>query len=437
MSVPGQKFDRSAFKATKTADVTAQSKEVDAKTKSGDRAEILSLKKDNSKNRLRIFPKHPGTKYYSYPLHKHLLKVQSTDKEGNPLNDSNGNPEIKNRAIFNAKIHGQKDETEDIVDEYIARVYKRAYDEIQDEPTRKKFLSPITGYKGTDNKWVPGIAAMKSWIIYGDLNGKFGRVELPVSVKDKLNEVAAQQDMDADPFTDPDTGRIVFITFDPTENDPKKKYSVAIDLSGPSPLTDEQFDALQGQKPLEEIYENTYTRRDFDRAVEGLKRFDEESVEKLKKLGFPGGYEIFTFDEFFDVAERIAEKYQHSTNDNEEEEEESSSTNTNASTVPFETDNSPAPINKAAEVTAPVLDINKPLDQQNVEELKLFISTNKLDIRVLPSYTADMLRQFINEEMAITGGNVAASEPASIEATVISTPAAGTSRMDRLNNLQK
>jgi hypothetical protein len=417
-----QKFDRSQFKATKVDALQEQSKQVDELNgSSGTRAKVLELEKDGSKNRLRIFPKHPGTKSYAYPKTVHFLKIQATDKEGALLTDEQGNPKLKNQPIFNSRVHGGT--SKDIIDEYINFVYKLTYDQFQDDDTRKKYLRLIEGWKD-GGRWKPGIKSQTRWIVYGDLNGTFGRVELPTTVKDKLNEIAAGQDGEdgvavVDPFTDIDTGRKVFVEFHKEEKDPKKKYAATIDINKQSPLTDEQFEALLEQKPLEEIYHKVYSRKEFMMSLDGLKRFDEASVAALKEFGFGSGYEVFTHDAFLDIAEEISGYYKDvEESGTEEEDDYSAEEEDEQNDPPFESDKD------TSELT---------LDDMSMSEMKAYAKANSLSIRFLPSYTEDQVRQFIKEEMEL----IEEERNEAVEERVVdSEEAPKAPRLSRLSNLK-
>jgi len=396
------KFRRDQFKATKVDVLKEQQEEVESKIRTGnsDRAKVLELKKDGSKNKLRIFPKHPGTRMWAYPRSVHFLKVAYTDKDGNPVKDDNGNQKIGKKPIFNSRIHGNTEK--DIIDEYINFVYKKAYDEIQDDDTRKKYLRPIEGWK-ENGRFHPGIKAQTRYIIYGNLNGTNGRVELPTSVKNKLNEIAAGQDDDdgviaVDPFTGIDDGRKVLVTYNKSEKDPGKKYQVAIDLKGPTPLTDEQFEWLSEQPSLESMYVGVYKYRDFMLAMEGLKRFDEESAEVLRQFGFSSGYEVFTHDEFLDIAEQIAEYYG-------DDDESDNDTTTNHDDQDNYRDDTPVDDDNDLP-----FDVEPSIDQMNMRQLKAYIKEKQLSIRILPSYTVDMVRQFISEELEMLEAEKQAAE---------------------------
>lgn len=387
------KFNRDQFKATRVSQLEEQSKQVDQLTKKSGRAGVLELNRDGSKNRLRIFPKHPGTDSYIFPKTVHFLKVTYTDKDGNPVKDDNGQVKVGKRPIFNSRIHGGT--PKDIIDEYINFIYKRAYELYpNDETTRKNYLKTVEGYR-SGQSYIPGIKAQTRWVVYGNLNGKFGRVELPTAVKNKLNEIAASQDDEegaiiVDPFTGIDDGRKVFISYHADEKDPGKKYSAGIDLHKTTPLTDEEFEDFCERQPLQEIYHLAYKRKDFMMAIEGLKTFDEESNKALRALGFNEGYQVFSFDEFLDVCEEIDAYYP------EEEEEERENEKAGNQFLKGETQKP-----KQEEVPFEADVQTQDLRSMSIAQLKAVIKEEGLGIRILPSYTPEIVAQFIEEERAI------------------------------------
>lgn len=431
-----QKFDRNQFKATQVDTMKDQEKEVRAKHPSGgsNRAEVLSLKKDGTQNKLRIYPKHPNSKSFWYPKVVHWLKIQATDDNGKPMFDDNGKPIIKNRPIFNSKVHGGTEK--DVVEEYINAVFKLA-SEIQDEKSRENFLKHLKGYKTMDGKYVSGIIARTSWTCYGELNGDFGRVELPVTVKDRLQEIASTQDdsegiIVVDPFTDIDTGRRVFITFNPQEKDPKKMYAAAIDFNKVSPLTDEQFEKLCEQKSLEEIYTNCYKAETFQLALEGLKRFDEESVAILKGFGFNGGYGIFSYDTFLDTCEEIAAYYEDPKSDDEPESEEDEYPKSNEYPITtIGTQNATMKEQTVSQQIVTYLSIDQ-LSSYSLDELKDYIEHTELQIRILPRYTKEDLLEFIKQEQDVLLPNL--DEAPQKQESEKSSVSARASRLDKFKS---
>ena len=419
-----KKFNRSAYKATSVQDLQDQAKELDKKLPGGGRrTDILELKKDGSKNRLRIYPKHPDTKSWIFPKCVHFLPVIKRDKDGKEIKDENGKVVIINKPIFNAKINGNY--PFDVVDEYISRVYKKA-NEIQDKDTRKKYLNLITGYR-KGQQFIGGIKAQTKYIVYGELNGDFGRVELPKSVRDQLNTIAADQDEEdgsivVDPFTDMDDGRMVFIKYH-EDADPKDKYKTSIDIKKTSPIDDESLEAFHEEKSLEELYDGVYRSRDFELVCEGLKRFDERSEAALEKFGFDEGYNIFEDEEFLDKMEEfdaLLPDDEEEDDDNDHEEEETSEEEEEEVEENEDDDEE--------EEETEEEESSDELDDMDMKALKAYIKKNELGIRVLPSYKEDQVRRYIREELEMIAEEEEEEEK--------SKPKARSSRSSRLDKIR-
>jgi hypothetical protein len=386
-------FDRSAFKGASSSKRKAQIEKNEEKTQvkkssssNGNKTNYLKLQK--GKNYLRLFGIHPKTieklgfdessDMYAKTVHFMEVMVKYT-KDGEDVE------ELKRMALLNSKVHGGT--KKDIIDEFISFAHKVAYADIQDEDERKKYLSPI-------KDWKTGITGKTKWVAYAKQyenkskgNPELGRIELPVSVVNKMNELSAEEDdvedvIETDIFTDPDTGMMVVITSDPEagKKDPSKYYQVAPDFrGGADALQDSDLEWLMEQKPLNELFENVYTIKNFNQAIDGLKRFDE-----THKLG------IFSYDEFLDIAEEIAGYYDE-VPESEEEAKEEPKKEEEKSDMPFD----------------------KELEDMDMDELKGYIRRNKLSIRVLPRYTETDLVQFIREEE-----DIAANEKKAVEEPV-------------------
>ena len=313
------KYDRSKFKAKRMSSVKERQAEIDSKSNFGNRVDVLKLKTDGSMNKLRIAPAHPKEEngvetFWNYPSHKSFLPLPKKDEDGNIIKE-NGVPKLGSRPIFSA-IHHCEGMSSDPVSIYIDFIRNQAYNEIfpNDKDKAKKFLNPIYGWRA-GNKYNGGINPSLKIMVYGWLNGKFGRIELSKSVADKINDKAMGFDPDAgalatDPFTDPDTGVGLLITFDKDEKNPSNKYKVEVDMNqvrNPIPLTDEQLDELGDQKPLHDLYHNVYSSKEFELQLQGLQNFEEQSAEKLAANGFENmAYEVFSYDEFHEAIEAIS-----------------------------------------------------------------------------------------------------------------------------------
>jgi len=377
-------FDRSAFKGASSSRRKSQIEKNEEKTQlkkksssnSGNKMNYLKLQK--GKNYLRLFGIHPATiekvgfenasDMYAKTVHFMECKVEYT-KDGEKVS------EVKRVPVLNSKVHGGT--KKDVIDEYINYAHKVAYSDIQDQDERTKFLFPL-------KDWKTGITGKTKWVAYAKSyenkskeNPVLGRIDLPVSVVNKMNELSAEDDdmedvMETDIFTDPDTGMVVVITSDPEagKSDPSKYYQVAPDFrGGADAMTDEDLAWLIEQKPLNEVYENVYKAKDFYMALDGLKRFDEKY-----------GLGIFSYDEFLDVVEEISGYYEDDSEQELNEKEDSSvEAKEDKSDLPFDLE----------------------LEDMDMTQLKGYIRRNNLKIKVLPNYTTEQVAQFIRDEEEI------------------------------------
>lgn len=384
-------FDRSKFGGSKISDIQKQDKEFEKKTDfggNGGRAGFIKLKE--GKNKVRIFPAHPDTPTFYQPLVVHWMDVLNkwTDRDGKEKE------EWKRKPIFSAKAHSEIGKCP--IDRYIYYAYKVFGEEFQDRKDRDAKIAPIKGQKG--------ITSSTKFIVYAEIDGEFGRLELPMSVKNSLNEIAIGQEDDdgvieTDPFTDPDSGHCVYITYDKQLNKDKKDrkaadyYKTAIDIKGATPLSDEQLSKLIECQSLEELYVNVYTLKDFDMAVEGLKKFDEEH-----KFG------IFSVDEFIDELEAIHDLIPEV---DEETEEEEPKTKKTASKKKEESEAEEEELEEVEEEEDEEEDEESdlPFDvaiaDMDEDQLKGVIRRNSLPIRATKRTSLEDLREWVQEELDI------------------------------------
>jgi hypothetical protein len=386
-------FDRSQFKATQVSTLKEQEKQnASPRVNNMDgRVPFHTFQEGTSK--WRIMPSHPGAKSFMAAKQVHWLPQEvKYQKDGKDI------VEIKRRPVFNSITHAGT--SKDIVQEYITFVTKRIYDATQDPEDRKQKLHNLTN-------WKVGVKGRTTWIVYAQLiEGKsrtLGRLELPGLVKDKMNELAITEDqsddvIQTDPFTHPDTGKAILITYDRSQKDPSKKYSCNLEWRGDYSLSDNELEELMNADSLEDIYKDSYKRSDFEKALNGLRIFDEES-----------GYNAFADDHWLDICENLDSMYPEDEDEedapkpaksevkkqvatsNEEEEEE-------------EEDNAGLPWSE--------------LDELDRDGLKQYIKNKNLSIRVLKKYSDDDLREMIGE---------AEDEPQSHEESP--SPASGTDRL--------
>lgn len=345
------KFDRTKYQPTKMTEVKAQQKEVNKKIGYSDNESIKWLSLDEGINRVRIYPKHPGTKSFSYPVVKHWME-QEIEKDGKK--------EVKRRSIYNSKTHAGTEK--DIIEEYIDFVTKQLMEEIPDEEELKLRLQPLS-------HWKTGIKPKTEWVMYASLLDKkgkpeFGFLSLSNATKEKLNSLAVDEEADEpitiDPFTDIDKGKVVKILYNPNSKDFKDYYKISFyikdDMVIKYPLSDKELETFAELDSLESLYTNNYTGKDFQKALNALRMFDEKNK-----------FNVFDHDDWLNICEEVAEYYpEEGVKDKEETKEE-----TKEST----------------------------LETMDRDELKFFIKKNKLPIIVKNKYTDAFLREMIQVEL--------------------------------------
>jgi hypothetical protein len=405
-------FDRSKFKATEVATLKQQESENQTPRGGADNDGRVSFHKiPEGQSKWRIMPAHPDAKSFMYPKQVSWLPQEVTyTKDGKEIT------EIQRRPLFNSRTHGGT--PKDIIEEYIKFVEKIVYDECQDPEERKTRLFNLTN-------WKVGVRGRITWIVYAlkiEGNTKtLGRLELPGMVKDTMNTLAITEDqsndvIQTDPFSDPDLGKAIIIVYNKAEKDPSKKYTATLEWRGDYTLTDQELEDLIAADSLETIYQNCYKRKDFEKALNGLRIFDEEN-----------GYHAFAHDEWLDICTVIDAYYPE---DAEEDEDEAPTKAAPAKAAPVKVAKA-APAKKVAEpiveeyeeeedmsspvATAPVVVDKLPweddFDNMDRAALKAFIMENELDIQVLPKYSDDEVRDFIRQEMEIATAPSESAEP--------------------------
>lgn len=302
-------FDRNQWKAASLDTVKKTVKEGKQHdtffgNRSGNRANFY--KNEDGVVVKRVLPPHkPGDSPYVPSMTAQLeCEVEKYDKEGKVTGK-----EVANKKIFIATLHGGYEK--DPIEEYIRRVYMKADENYQDKEEKAKFLAPVTGYRiKSSGKWVWGIKPRLEYVCYMYINKEIYRDTFDPKLMEALNreseKLCAQNEDETaiDMFSDPTTG--FPIQWDQFKDDKGKRQ---VDIK-PLPLKrnetwDEYFekhqvpdavlDKLMEMKSLKELYVNCYRKRDFELALDGLKRFDDKN-----------GYGIFADDEFLDFIEDMA-----------------------------------------------------------------------------------------------------------------------------------
>lgn len=350
-------FDRSKFKATNLSTLKEQDTQVEEMGLKNDfgknnRPDYLKIPEGTSK--WRIFPAQEAERPFLYmKVVSWLPQEVYVNKEGKEVR--NPKPEDtqflklvnKRKPIFNGRVHGSYEK--DLVEEYI-KFFKNLVFEELDVNSAKEKMKVLQNFQ-------TGIMPKIAWVCYAQKLNKdgtkdFGRLEMSPSLKDYLSKISNTEDPDqpiqTDPFTDPDEGKAVLITFN-KEAEPAKKYSAAIEFRGNYSLTDAELVKLDDFDKLWEVVgDSIYKRGDFDRTLVGLEMFDTEN-----KLG------VFQYDTWLDICEEISNMIP----EDAIEEEAGNAVTKTAPMKEIKADKTKAPIpyQKPKSVTKPMAVEKKPL----------------------------------------------------------------------------
>ena len=253
---------RSQLKATSIKRLQKQIDEDNAMVGAQNSTEYLNLE-DGKTVKIRIFPGHPGVQDFYVAKKCYWLSFVGDDGE------------THRGSVLDSKVHGKT--KFDVVEEYV----KWAKKKIGNDADK---LEALVGNGPKSNSLNP----QYSWLCYADkINGddqlRAKIWEFKKMVRDAMNKLAFSEDEDevieVDPFTDPDEGLPIMVTY--RKNPNKKKGENFYEVSFPKkvsarPLTDEEIEYFMTLKPLNEIL-SKYGMKDFERALEGLQNFDEEN----------------------------------------------------------------------------------------------------------------------------------------------------------------
>ena len=282
---------RSQLKATSIKRLQKQIDEDNAMVGAQNSTEYLNLE-DGKTVKIRIFPGHPGVQDFYVAKKCYWLSFVG------------GDGETHRGTVLDSKVHGKT--KFDVVEEYV----KWAKKKIGNDADK---LEALVGNGPKSNSLNP----QYSWLCYADkINGddqlRAKIWEFKKMVRDAMNKLAFSEDEDevieVDPFTDPDEGLPIMVTY--RKNPNKKKGENFYEVSFPKkvsarPLTDEEIEYFMTLKPLNEIL-SKYGMKDFERALEGLQNFDEEN-----EIG------LFDDEDWIEHLEEI--KAQYDSDDSEED----------------------------------------------------------------------------------------------------------------------
>lgn len=367
---------RSQLKATS---IKKLQKQVDADNEmvgTGSSTEYLNLE-DGKTIKIRIFPAHPGQEEFYVAKKCYWLTFNTDDGD------------TRRGTVLDSKVHGGT--KWDVVEEYVKWAKKHIGNDAEK-------LEALVGNGPKSNSLNP----QYSWLCYADrVNGdeqlRAKLWEFKKMVRDAMNKLAFSEDEDevieVDPFTDPDEGLPINVTY--RKNPNKKKGENYYEVAFPKkvsarPLTDEEIEYFMTLKPLSEVIYK-YGMRDFERALEGLQNFDEDN-----EIG------LFDDDDWLEHLEEIKAQY-----DVDEEEEKSKKS---AKKVVKKEESAPkkAVVEDEDEDDEEEDDDDTSEEEDDAEdaegdefddmdrsELKKYISKNGLEISVKKSMSDDDLREAI------------------------------------------
>ena len=298
------KFDKSKFKKQSIEDVEAEVKQAEKTMYKGGKSYTGFATIQKGKNIFRVVPAM-GKAYVACKMSKLRVEVPTYDANGKVTGK-----EVKDKNVFCADIHGKNLlKGKDPIVLYCDYVRKKASEEYQDDAERRKFLNPIMGYK-KGNKFVWGINPSLAYVCYVYQGSKdFARLQLYGTWMNRIKEISVEMSDDEtvsfDIFSQLEGAYPLVITMGEDDKG-KKTYSLSagVPKKGQSwdeffeetAIPDEDMEYFLNEVPtLEEIYKDVYSQKDFNMALDGLKRFDEEN-----------GYDIFADDGFLMEIEEMA-----------------------------------------------------------------------------------------------------------------------------------
>lgn len=297
---------RDSYRQTATAEEIAKKKEEEAAALPAKQSGGF-LKIEEGDNFFRFYPAHPKDRAYNEILI--MRRKLPTFKK-----DSTGKDII--HSIFDAKTHGgfAKDPCELYVE--IARKkleekyanYELTEEEVSKHKDLRGFLYskilPLTNY-------VSGINTNASYARYAEKYAKpvisakkeFGLVELYTNQREEVEKAASalvdvEDTIGFDPFSDIDKGWMVNVKVtkqsEIVDGKTKNKTIYAIAHRVVAPISDEDLEKFEKVKTLRERYRNNYSRKDFDKTIEGL-----TAIEKKYRFG------VLNEPEFVALIEKI------------------------------------------------------------------------------------------------------------------------------------
>lgn len=387
--------DRSKYKKASSEEMAQQAEQMAARSEqNSDRSTFLKV--EPGINKFRIFPAPLKAKssLFTYPKVTSFLPllVDKYDSDGKKT----GETEVKRKAIFNAKVHGNLEI--DIVEAYIEAAKEKFSAVCKDKKELYKKLTPLTD-------WKTGIKPSSSYICYaikytGKGNNKqYGRLQLTEGVKKQLDSLCLREGDTGAPivvdlFSDPDTGKPFQWTSNPTAEDIKARNKVNILFEEEFPLTDDELEMLESWDTLESLYTNSFKKSDFEKQIKGLQRFDKDN--KLNIFDSPAFQSILE-----SAREEIEEKLSDNEDDNSEEE------NDNKEEKVVKKSSSKKNIKEEVEEEDTIPEILEEMDKKTLMSLPKILDIEIEDIKTTtpPSKMRKLIKEAMIETYELEGNN--------------------------------
>ena len=342
---------------------------------------------DGKTLKIRIFPAHPGQENFYTPRKCYWMNLTTEDGE------------TRRGTVLDSVLHGGT--KKDIVQEYV-KFAKKMYSDDSDK------MEALLGTGMNSNSLNP----QYSWLCYADVvrEGEELRAkvwEFKKMVRDLLNKLAMSEDGDEpieiDPFTDPDEGFPVLVKYlkKPNKKKGEQYYEVTLGKKPKArPLTDEELEYFAALKPISEVTRR-YNMSEFDKAIDGLKNFDEEN-----------DFNLFDNDDWLEIVEEVKQQYDSDSEDeqpkkktskkvvedDDDDEEEVKSKKSVKKPEPEEEDNSEDETEDESEEEDNSEDGDE-FDNMDRTALKKYIKEKELEIVVKKSMSDDDLRAAIRAEV--------------------------------------
>jgi len=333
-------------------------------------------------NKFRILPAHDPDDSPYIAQRSSLLNVMVDEyKDG----EKTGDKIRKLKKVFVATQHGPRDEDgqpiidKDPIEMYIDYLKKSKKDQGLSDKEIEKELQPVLRGFRNEGKWIWGIQPSTSYVCVAvDMNTKkMGRLELSNKQYKDLQKLciaeADDSEIASDIFSPVDEGYPLEIT--KTKSNSKTEYTIGKTIPkrnesweeffGRVAVTDKVLEELLEKYSLKFLYWESYTSRDFQFAIDGLRYVDEKNK-----------FDIFKNSEFIKELSEIEKLVPEFVPEKNDDDDETSEKETKKET--------------AAENKVPETDISETLKNKKPSKpamkrfLKAYIKESYGDEYVLP-----------------------------------------------------